>query len=103
MDFIALGKRIRQQRKFLKMTQTDLANAVDVSTSYIGHIERGLKHCSLETIVALSKALHVTPDMLLQDSLEANASMRFEDMSVTTRSMLNDIANILREYDIQKN
>lgn len=102
MDFLALGKRIRQQRKFLKMTQTDLANAINVSTSYIGHIERGLKHCSLETIVALSKALHVTPDMLLQDSLESNPTIRFEDMSVTTRSMLNDIANVLREYEDQK-
>lgn len=102
MDFQALGKRIRQQRKMLKMTQADLANAINVSTSYIGHIERGLKHCSLETIVALCNTLHISPDMLLQDSLENAMTDRFEDMSIASRSMLKDIANVLREYDSQK-
>ena len=100
MDFEALGKRIRQQRKTLKMTQSELAKAIGVSTSYIGHIERGLKHCSLETIVALSNILHITPDILLQDSLQNTLSERSSELPVKTRAMLNDILNILREYDM---
>lgn len=103
MDFEKLGQRIRQQRKNMHMTQADLADKIDVSTSYIGHIERGLKHCSLETIVQLSNTLKISPDMLLQDSLDNARTDQFEDMSYTTRTMLNDIANILREYDIRKN
>ena len=101
MDYEALGKRIRQQRKLLKMTQTDLAQKIDVSTSYIGHIERGLKHCSLETIVSLANCLHVTPDMLLQDSLQHADVENIGNMSIRTRSMLREIAGILLEYDTQ--
>lgn len=99
MDYEALGRRVRQQRKLLKMTQEELASAAEVSTSYIGHIERGLKRCSLETLIGISNALNVTPDILLQDSLNGAPADKEESMSASTRSMLNDIANILREYD----
>lgn len=99
MDYEALGKRVRQQRKLANMTQSQLAAAIQVSTSYIGHIECGIKHCSLETVVDLSNVLRVTPDILLQDSLDNALITDFNDMSVTNRSILNDIAHILREYD----
>lgn len=99
MNFVALGKRIRQQRKMLKMTQEELAVAAEVSTSYIGHIERGIKRCSLETLVAIANTLGVTPDMLLQDSLDDGLTGRSEGLSDKGRSMLQDIANVLREYD----
>ena len=42
MDYEALGKRVRQQRKLANMTQSQLAAAIQVSTSYIGHFERGI-------------------------------------------------------------
>ena len=101
MDYEALGRQVRQQRKLLKMTQEELATAADVSTSYIGHIERGLKRCSLETLIGISNALNVTPDILLQDSLCGDPADKVEGMSATTRSMLNDIAKVLREYDLK--
>lgn len=100
MNFEALGKRIRQQRKLLKLTQEELAAAAEVSTSYIGHIERGIKHCSLETLVAIANTLGITPDVLLQDSLDDGLIGRGQGMSSSARAMLNDIANVLREYDI---
>lgn len=99
MDYKALGYRIRQQRKLLNMTQEDLAAASNVSTSYIGHIERGIKHCSLETIIDICNALNVTPDVLLKDSLGIDEVRNNEDLSSASRSLLNDIANILRERD----
>ena len=83
------------------MTQEELATAADVSTSYIGHNERGLKRCSLETLIGISNALNVTPDILLQDSLRGDPTDKVEGMSATTRSMLNDIAKVLREYDVK--
>ena len=99
MDYEALGRRIRQQRKMLDMTQEQLGQRVGVSTSYIGHIERGLKHCTLDTLISLCDVLEVTPEMLLQDSLPSKLMSREYNMSSKTRSMLNDIANVLREYD----
>lgn len=99
MDYKALGYRIRQQRKLLNMTQEDLAAASNVSASYIGHIERGIKHCSLETVIDICNALNVTPDVLLKDSLGIDEVQSNEDLSSAGRSLLNDIANILRERD----
>ena len=99
MDYEALGRRIRQQRKLLDMTQEQLGKRVGVSTSYIGHIERGLKHCTLDTLIALCDVLEVTPEMLLQDSLPSKLMSREYNMSSKTRSILNGIANVLREYD----
>lgn len=99
MDFEALGKRIRQQRKLMKMTQEQLAVAAEVSTSYIGHIERGIKRCSLETLVAIANTLKITPDQLLQDSLESSMVGGVPGISDKTRSMLNEIASILRDYE----
>jgi len=99
VDYEALGRRIRQQRKLLDLTQGELAQRINVSTSYVGHIERGMKHCTLDTFVTLCSALNVTPDMLLQDSLPANLTDHDSALSPESRSMLYDIANVLREYD----
>ena len=99
MDYESLGKRIRQQRKLLKMTQEALASAANVSTSYIGHIERGLKHCSLDTLIAICNTLNVSPTMLLQDSLDDHLVSNDSTLSAQARNMLKDIANVLREYE----
>ena len=69
MDYFALGKRIRKRRVEQGMTQEQLAQQVGVTTSFIGHLERGSRKASLETLVALANALHVGVDYLLCDSL----------------------------------
>ena len=99
MDYKALGQRIRQQRKLMEMTQEELASVSDVSTSYIGHIERGIKHCSLETLVCICNALNIPPNSLLQDSL-VNPPMETElELSPNARSLLSGIVKVLKEHD----
>ena len=55
MDYFALGKRIRKRRVEQGMTQEQLARQVGVTTSFIGHLERGSRKASLETLVALKR------------------------------------------------
>ncbi|MBQ4326972.1 MAG: helix-turn-helix transcriptional regulator, partial [Clostridia bacterium] len=50
MDYTALGKRIREERLKLNLTQEQLAEDVDLSTAYIGQIERGERRVSLENL-----------------------------------------------------
>lgn len=69
MDYEALGKRICTQRKLANLTQDALAKKVGVSCSFIGHIERGTRVLSVETLVQIAAALNVSCDILLQDSL----------------------------------
>ncbi|MDU1936423.1 MAG: helix-turn-helix transcriptional regulator [Clostridium sp.] len=72
MIYKLLGKKIREERLKLNLTQEQLAEKVDISTSYVGQIERGERNISLDTLVNLSNTLGVTIDFLLQDSININ-------------------------------
>lgn len=47
------------------MSQTELAVALGLSAAHVGHIERGSRHASLETVVAISQQLEVSLDQLI--------------------------------------
>ena len=65
MDYVQLGKRVRIRRKVLELTQEELAERLNVSTSFVGHIERGSRKLSVETMYRLCKVLDVSADFLL--------------------------------------
>ena len=65
MDYVLLGKRVRIRRQVLELTQEGLAEKIGVSTSFIGHIERGSRKLSVETLYALCKALDTSADFLI--------------------------------------
>jgi transcriptional regulator with XRE-family HTH domain len=67
MDYIALGRRIRNERLRLGITQEKLAEDVNISASYIGQIERGERSLTLDTLVQVANRLSVTIDFLLSD------------------------------------
>lgn len=69
MDYKRLGQRIREERQHLNLTQADLAEAIDISDTYMGAIERGERGLTLDTLVRLSNRLGVTVDYLLSDSV----------------------------------
>jgi len=64
MNYVEMGIRVRQLRQSLKLTQEQLAEKIGVSTSFIGHIERGEKQCSLDTACKLSVFLGKTLDYI---------------------------------------
>lgn len=72
MDYQALGQKVRFLRKQKKMTQEQLAEAVGLSASFLGHIERGTRVASLETLVSLCKTLGVGPEYLLGHELDSD-------------------------------
>lgn len=69
MDYKRLGERIREERLRLNLTQAQLAEAVDISNTYMGSIERGERSLTLDTLVRLANRLGVTVDYLLADSV----------------------------------
>ena len=73
MNYELLGKRIRQQRKEKKYTLEQLAEKLDVSTTFIGQIERAKGIPSLETLVKIANALEVSTDSLLFGDLNTKS------------------------------
>lgn len=69
MDYKRLGKRIREERLRLNLTQAQLAEDIDISDTYMGAIERGERCLTLDTLVRLVNRLGVTIDYLLTDSV----------------------------------
>lgn len=65
MDYAQLGKRVRARRKALRITQEQLAELAGVSTAFIGHIERGTRVLSVETLHSLCRVLGVSADFLI--------------------------------------
>ena len=72
MDYVDLGRRIRKQRAQRGWTQEALAERVNVSTSFIGHVERGTRKASLETLVSIANVLDVSLDYLLAGSMNSS-------------------------------
>lgn len=72
MDYKRLGKRIREERQRLHLTQAKLAEDIDISDTYMGAIERGERSLTLDTLVRLVNRLGVTVDYMLSDSVSDN-------------------------------
>lgn len=65
MDYQLMGRQIRELRRQRGWTLQDLASQVGLSLSFMGHIERGTRKPSLETIVRLAQLFDVSIDSLL--------------------------------------
>ncbi len=65
MDYRILGQRIRARRRKAGLTQERLAELAGISTSFLGHVERGTRILSVETLLNLCRALNTTADDLL--------------------------------------
>lgn len=80
MNRKTLGKRIREERIRVGLTQEQLAEYIDVSTTYIGFIERGERSVTLEKLILLSECFHVTIDALLHDAPSQDSSGKDEQL-----------------------
>lgn len=110
MDYFQIGRQIRLARLQKNMTQTRLAEAADLSVSYISHVERGKKRVSLDALVRIAQALEVTLDQLLsgvqpQDRAAYLPELRelLADCTLRERRILRDVTvavkQSLRETD----
>ena len=65
INFSLIGLRIKTFRLRKQMTQAELAEKIDMSVTYVSHIERNKKHASLKSLILISDALEITVDVLL--------------------------------------
>ena len=62
----SLGRKIRQLRLSLKMSQMELAEKAETDQAFISEMERGVANPTLDSILRIAKALRVTVAELFQ-------------------------------------
>lgn len=75
LDYTAMGQRIRKAREAHFLTQEQLGEICSLSAAHIGHIERGTRKPSLETLFKISSSLKVSLDSLVFDSVKSDDSL----------------------------
>ena len=60
-----IGERLRQIRLTRKMSQSELAEATDLSASFVSNIEQGKQAMSVKALIAIAQVLDVSTDWLL--------------------------------------
>jgi len=62
---IKFGKKVREERTKLGLSQEELASRAGVHRTYIGMIERAEKNITLKNIGKIAKALNIKPSDLV--------------------------------------
>jgi transcriptional regulator with XRE-family HTH domain len=91
IDYSAIGARIRATREEAELTQQQLAEMCELSTSHIGHIERGSRIPSLDTIYNIACIFNVGVDYFIFDSVKTEESP-FQNLNALLK--INDKAKV---------
>lgn len=70
------GRRVRERRLELEMSQEELAESSDLHWSYLGQIERGQNNLTLHNILRVAQALEVDPGVLMTGLPEVPLELR---------------------------
>ena len=62
---IEIGQRLRQQRQALGLTREKMSELADVGAGYYGQLEAGTSQMSIDTLVKLSRSMHLPMEYIL--------------------------------------
>ncbi len=92
---ISIGRRIRQERKKLGMTQMQLSQTLGISASYLGALERGSRSISSNMLTRLHQQLHLSYDYLLEGTTLQDLSLQQFIREETPYGVRHDIDVVL--------
>lgn len=105
LDYSALGKRIREERLKLNLTQERLAEDINISTAYLGQIERGERSVTLDKLIPLANRLGVSVDFLLAEYIAPNKDRSldlirqlFSDKTAEEKALAVNMVKLLFSY-----
>ena len=64
-DQVAVGERLRELRKGKGLSQEAMAELLNTSKTHYGNMERGKKGVSVDFLLEIAEAFHVSTDYLL--------------------------------------
>lgn len=109
MNYKRFGEKIRKERLSNQLTQAKLAEKSNISTTFLGQIERGEKIPSLDTTLNIATTLNVTVDNLLcedelyDDAVISELSLALSKISNSDKALLIDIIDCFLKRNLGQN
>ena len=91
---VEFGKRIKEERNRLGLTQEELAEQLYISHVHMNRIEKGKEGCSIDLLLELSECFGVSTDYLLTGRMLSAGEVKGH-----LQDVLDDLAGILRKMD----
>lgn len=100
IDYALIGKRIKERRSDLKLTQERLAQELNISTFYLSKIENGKATPTLETLAFIACRLQLDLSFLLTGTSTLEENYYIKELnaicSKATKEQLHLIAKIAK-------
>ena len=110
VDYVKMGRIMKQQREKLEMSQEELGRKTLTSNVHISNIESGSRAPSLDLFVEIANALGLSADDLLVNSLDVSSSIAgqkvhaiFQGCNHDEEAMLLRILAFIKELFIEFN
>ena len=105
---MSFGKRLRERRIELKMSQSELARHLGVSSAAVSNYESGQNAVREDILLKLFEVLEVDPNYLYQDTValrsftctveEKSLVMKYRSLSTVGRQALHSVVDALGAY-----
>lgn len=96
-----IGKRIKQRREELGLTQDQLAEKLGLTTNYISTVERGASFPRCEKLILILNGLETTADSIFCDVLENSTEYKSNLLSRKIETLpMEDQKRILNMVDL---
>ena len=64
-QLVEIGQRLRQRRQELGLTRDKMSELADIGSGYYGQLEVGTSQMSVDTLVKLSRSMHLPMEYIL--------------------------------------
>ena len=103
-----IGKRIKEARERLALTQEEFAEKTGLTTNYISTLERGASFPRCEKLICILNALEVSADEIFCDVLTHSAvhktcvlSERLSELSPDARARIIELLEFMIKQELE--
>lgn len=101
-----IGKRIKERRVQLGLTQSQLAERIGVGLNYIATLERGVSFPRCERLIKLLNALETTADSIFCDVTKYSVNCRpsvlsekLKELSPDAQAKILDVVDLMIQHE----
>ena len=102
LDYTEIGIRVQNQRRRLKMTQSDMAKKLGITPSQVSHIETGVTRPSLDVVAGICSVLDMSADELIFGKKSSSDDMTLaddNDVAIRYADLMNSASDDMEPAD----